>query len=520
MPIRMEEDPQQPRREDTGGQQKGGINLLNFLPFILMFLFKKPKLLIPIILVLGVLYFLGAFDGCLGSQSSDIGGDSESTGEFTFGATLDQERFDRAEVFEPLSAEYGAPGLPKSVSLLQYAPRRMHQGTQGSCVGWASSYSACTILHAKATGTSPEQNPFSPSFLYNQIALEGCQGAYMLDAMQTLKDRGTLPFKYFGYTDETCSDMPNTTELEEAKKYRIKGFNRLTVGAQKYEPDINAIRQNLAQGAPVVIGMMVGGTFMQGMMGQKLWQPTQRDYTRYGFSGHAMSVIGYDDTYAGGAFQIMNSWGPEWGDNGVAWVRYDDFRHFVKEAYGLYPMGTPQTADPNKLAVRFGLVDNASQSLIPLRKTGSMLFSTERPIRIGQKFKIAITNSIECYTYVFGEETDGSSYVLFPYTPKHSAYCGIVGTRVFPRDYSMVADNLGTKDRIAVVVTKNEIDFNRLNTLINASRQGSYQNKLAEVLREITASNVTFGTAGGAIDFAATLNGKNAVAVVIEIDKQ
>jgi hypothetical protein len=35
-----------------------------------------------------------------------------------------------------------------------------------------------------------------------------------------------------------------------------------------------AMKQQLAQGAPVVIGMMVGGSFMQDMEGQE-WIPTQ-----------------------------------------------------------------------------------------------------------------------------------------------------------------------------------------------------------------------------------------------------
>lgn len=75
------------------------------------------------------------------------------------------------------------------------------------------------------------------------------------------------------------------------------------------------------------------------------------------------------------------------------------------------------------------------------------------------KFKLEVTNNIECYTYILGQETDGSSYVLFPYTPKHSPYCGITGTRVFPKDYSMQADNIGNKDFVAIIVTKKPVNL-------------------------------------------------------------
>jgi hypothetical protein len=240
----------------------------------------------------------------------------------------------------------------------------------------------------------------------------------MNEAMETLRQHGDLPFSKFGYDERSCSRTPNQSQASEAAQFRIKGYNRLSQGASNYGLDLDGVKQHIAQGAPVVIGMMVGGSFMHQMVGRNEWQPTQRDYSGYGFSGHAMCVIGYDDNRQ--AVQIMNSWGPEWGNNGVAWVNYDDFTRFTKEAYGLYPMGSAEKYDPNKLAVKFGLVENESQTLIPLQQGGDRVFRTRAPMRAGTKFKVAITNSIECYVYVFGQETDGSSYVLFPYTEKHS----------------------------------------------------------------------------------------------------
>ena len=66
-----------------------------------------------------------------------------------------------------------------------------------------------------------------------------------------------------------------------------------------------------------------------------------------------MCVIGYDDYKEGGAFQIMNSWGPEWGKNGVAWVPYNVFDAFVVEAYGVYPMGSVDKPVGNNLSIAF-----------------------------------------------------------------------------------------------------------------------------------------------------------------------
>jgi C1A family cysteine protease len=515
MPIRMEkDDPQDQRRsQNQRPRRPGGNNISRLLPYLLMFVFKRPKLLIPLAIIGAVWYFfLGGSD--MFSTPMD-----DQMSEFSFGATLDEAKYDEAMVFEPLAYGNAQNALPSRVSLKQFAPDRLHQGRQGSCVGWASSYAARTILQAQATRQAPNQLAFSPSFLYNQIALRGCQGAYMLDAMESMEQVGALPFQQFPYDERSCTNRPNSNQQRSAQEFRIKGYNRLTLGANNYTPDMEGIKQHLNQGAPVVIGMQVGGTFMHQMRGKQLWQPTQRDYSMYGYSGHAMCVIGYDDNYQGGAFQIMNSWGDSWGDDGIAWVRYNDFRHFVKEAYGLFPMGNSEQFDPNRLLVKFGLVQNETQRLIPLKAVGSGVFRTKSPIQVGEKFKIAVTNSVECFIYVFGEETDGSSYTLFPYTQKHSSYCGITGTRLFPKDYSMVADNLGNRDRIAVVVSKEELNYTQLNDLINQAPGGSYAEKVNTVLRDYLVQGVNF-QAGDAISLDCQTDQRKVVAMVLEIDKQ
>lgn len=520
MPIRMEKD--DPRQQSGGGGNRnqnssgGGLSgLIRFLPLVLMFLFKRPKLIIPVLLLGAVWYFF------LGGQEALSGGaayQEEQDSAFSMGATLDEEVYDKAQVFEPVSYGYGGQAqLPSQISLERYAPRRRHQGRQGSCVGWASAYAARTILQSRTSGQNPNNVTFSPSYLYNQIALTGCQGAYMLDAMKAMKQNGGLPFSQFRYDERTCSNEPSQSQKQSGAQYRIRGYDRLTLGANNYKPDIIGIKQHLAQGNPVVIGMMVGGTFMNSMVNRSLWQPNQRDYGMRGYSGHAMCVIGYDDNKQGGAFQIMNSWGEDWGNDGIAWVRYRDFEHFTREAYGVYPTATQQ--DNKKMGVEFGLLDVNSQNTIGLFKRDGNTFRTLKPIKKGDKFKVLVANSVECFIYVFGQEVDGSSYVLFPYTEKHSPYCGITGTRLFPRDHSMVADDVGNKDYIAIVVSKKELNFNQLNSRINNSNASTYAAKLDQALGNQRITDVNF-QAGKTIAFEANTENQSVVGMVIEIDKQ
>ena len=524
MPIRMEKDEQRPNQPNNPQPNTpgGGGGLLKLLPFLLLFLVKKPKLIIPVVIIGGIWWF---FFG--GSQMfSPAVATTENQGdptEFSLGFEPNEPEYDKRLVYASLADSRNT--MPSKVSLLQYAPPRLNQGRQGSCVGWASAYAARTILHTRQTGQAPNQAAFSPSYVYNQIAFDGCQGTYLHYAMETMLEKGALPFSEFEYNEGSCRLKPSNTEIQQARQFKIKGYERLSVGANDYKVDVNAIRQNLAAGAPVVIGMMVGESFTYGMKGRQVWQPSRSDLTGSSrLGGHAMCVIGYDDTALSGkgAFQIMNSWGNDWGDNGIAWVDYENFEYFVKEAYGLYPMGQTATTTPNdsKLAVEFGLLDNATQNNIPLTKFSDNIFRTKSPIKKGDKFKVEVTNSIECYTYVFGMETDGSSYVLFPYTEKHSACCGVTSARIFPNDYSMVADELGSTDWIAVVVSKKPLNFKALNTAISQSSKDTYPGKVMAALGSELAAKVAFNEGGNTIKFETDVKDKNAVAVLISIEKR
>ncbi|MEZ4685195.1 MAG: hypothetical protein R3B47_03765 [Bacteroidia bacterium] len=210
MPIRMEKDPdsgrdqspQQPRRPGGGGNMGG---LLKFLPFILMFLFKRPKLLVPVLIIGALVYFFGGDTLCNTAGGVDPGGNFD----FSMGASFDAQKYDSVLMYAPLAA--GSNQFPTQASLARYAPARGQQGEQGSCVGWASAYAARSILHNQATGQSGAQ--FSPSFLYNHIALRGCQGSYLPEAMEFMRKVGALRFASFPTIPTYAASRPAAMKL-------------------------------------------------------------------------------------------------------------------------------------------------------------------------------------------------------------------------------------------------------------------------------------------------------------------
>lgn len=443
------------------------------------------------------------------------------------GYSFDKNEFNKASVYEGLEDDAGRNPLPEAVSLLRFAPDRGNQGQQGSCVAWSSAYAAQTILTAAATGQDPNSIVFSPAYLYNQIRLEGCQGSYIQRAMEAMKRNGGLPWRQYPYNDQDCENEPDASEINAGRQNVIHGFTRITQGDDINQISIRGIKEHLSKNAPVAIGMMVGQSFMQDMMGKELWTPQGMDESQMGMGGHAMCVIGYDDRKFGGAFQIMNSWGPEWGKNGVAWVRYGDFKNYVREAYGIDPLPKRSNVANIPLECSIGLINNEGGKNIPLRVSGGNLFRTVAPIAKGTRFKMSVENATECYIYVFGQDTNSTSYVLFPYlkkdetVSKHSPYCGITGYRLFPKAQSMEADQYGNRDQIAIVVSRDELDYNGLNEAITQSRQSSYIGKVNEALRSILIRSARFtNTAKGEVYFKVDANDNKAVACVVEIDKQ
>jgi len=389
-------------------------------------------------------------------------------------------------------------------------------------VAWSSAFAARTIIESASTATPPNSVAFSPAFLYNNIGLDGCQGSYIIRAMEFMTNRGSVPYNDFPYDENDCSRQATSSLANNAAQNRMHGFNRLTTDEGTNGINLRAIKEHLAKDAPVVIGMMVGGSFMEGMMGQKVWHPTGDDYSQAGFGGHAMCVIGYDDRLEGGAFQIMNSWGPEWGQNGLGYVRYGDFKKFVREAYGIDPMPKRGAALNIDFECTVGLVNNDTKQYIPLKAGGSNNFVTTSPVRKGTRFKIEINNAVECYIYLFTPNIAGSSFVLFPYKPVHSPYCGITGTRLFPRKESIRADSIGNKDFMGIVVSKQALDYNAINAAINKSTQSTYAGKLNEAISTASIKNVQYNNSNaGTIYFKADATEKNnLVGCVVEIAKQ
>ena len=270
MPIRMEDDPLDQQDFDdsntsSGGRGGGGGGgLLAFLPLLLS-LFSGGKggkggggMKIVLLLVAGAAAYFFFFKNGSGGGVTDVVKNLFSQSGYSFSP----EQFKKANVYEGLADDNSKNPLPESVSLLKFAPDRQNQGQQGSCVAWSSVYAARTIVEAASTNQPGNSTAYSPAFVYNQIGLEGCQGAYIQNAMEFMATKGVVAYNDFPYDDQDCSRQPNSTLENKATQNKLHGFTRLTDGESTQGINVRAVKEHLAKDAPVVIGMMVGGSFM------------------------------------------------------------------------------------------------------------------------------------------------------------------------------------------------------------------------------------------------------------------
>lgn len=515
-----------PDNENNGGNNNdnrggggGGRNNSAIIMAIIMFAFRYPKFAVPIIIIGAIAFFV------LGPGIATNNNNNNAQNIYNMGCEISQEKYDESKVFAALSSSSSKYSIPAKVSLRQYAPRPLNQGTQGSCVGWASAYAARTILESASTGAKPNQIAYSPSFLYNQIGIRGCQGAYTGEALEHMKQKGLLAFSKFPYKENSCTQKPTQAQLQEAMQHRIRGYNRLTKTGRNYDVDLEAVKQNIAQGAPVIIAAKVPYSF-QDMMGKKVWNPKSSEKRNVNnLGGHAMCLIGYDDTKK--QFEIQNSWGTEWGDNGFVFVSYNDFKIFCREAYGVFPHQKAKTASKTDFAIECGLYDVANGATLNLRNVRDNLFETTSPIKIGTELKIEITNSLECFTYVFSKEADnrnqqGNALKIFPPSDKYSSYMGIVGTRLFPRNGKFFADDEGNRDFMAIVYSKNELNPDQIRQRIDNAGKGNFYDNVMTAVGNRAFQTLNYKSkSGNLVSFKQSANAKQDVAVVvIALDKE
>lgn len=211
--------------------------------------------------------------------------------------------------------------LPESQDLSPKFPAPGSQGSIGTCVGWTLAYlkSYQEGLERSWDFTQNHQR-ISPSYIYNSIRSSNmCDGAYIADGLNLLIQEGASTEDLMPISTSNCQLTPPPAAKKDASQYRIATWTRINY------LNINEVKTYIALGIPVVIGYQSTPTFQSYRGG--VYKSVSTDHA----SGHAMLVVGYDDSRQ--AVKVLNSWGSDWGEQGFGWIDYSVFSHKTREAY-------------------------------------------------------------------------------------------------------------------------------------------------------------------------------------------
>ena len=337
--------------------------------------------------------------------------------------------------------------LPQAVSLKEYAPEPGDQGSYGTCVAWSTAYGARTIVESLAKNRRASSlttaNAFSPAFLYKNVAPEDVlcvDGLFISAALDWIKGQGAVKLlereKLVGVKDTMLS------WYRGSKRYPISDYAILYEYSADIDFRVQAVKKSIAERKPVVIGMLCPDSFFTA---KGAWNPTESPDDSY--SGHAMVVVGYDDTQYGGAFEILNSWGASWGNDGYIWIPYAVFASFAYQSYEMIG----DLADAPGASEQSGSVDveiRGSNLGMPVAYAGDGSYVTRASYGAGTCFRYRTTNSAPAYVYAFAADDSRSPAVM-----------------IFPRDNTSPVLDYATNEIAFPPETGDRKDWIRLDTV-------------------------------------------------------
>jgi hypothetical protein len=323
---------------------------------------------------------------------------------------------------------------------------------------------------------------FSPAFLYKNVAPEDVlcvNGLCISSALDWIKGQGAVKMldreRLVGVKDTLLS------WYHGSKRYPISDYAVLYQYSADIDFRIQAVKKSIAEKKPVVIGMFCPKSFHTA---KGVWNPTESPDGSY--SGHAMVVVGYDDTQYGGAFEILNSWGTSWGNGGYIWIPYTVFSSFVYESYELIG----DLADAPGASEQSGSVDielRSSNLRMPVTYTGDGSYVTSNSYKAGTCFRYRMTNSAPAYVYAFAaDDTRSPAVMIFPRDKTSPVLDYATNEIAFPpesetrRDWIRL-DSVPGNDYLIVLYSKHPLDIGSILSRWDLSK-GSFSERVASAV--------------------------------------
>lgn len=445
--------------------------------------------------------------------------------------------------------------IPIKISMKKYAPVPGDQGALGTCVGWAAGYHALTMLRAISTNQTDRsvitKKANSAAFVYNQIKISeaDCQrGAYMEDALALLKDKGDCLEESFNYTKADCLSKPIPKLIAEAAMYRIQDFAAVFETDENGKEKVNKICKVLAQKIPIVVGVGVTKSFLSIAPGATRWNAGAEEQVE---SYHAMVVTGYDNVEK--RFELLNSFGPGWGNGGFISISYSDFERLCRYAYVLLmeenkqkvdflTAGTDASALPSVQAEENNLLTGEFvfrrptgyataadgrelllfEEVSTVRNSETGLYTPNQPnFAVGDIFQLLARDIPRGrYIYVFSCDPKGKVNLHFPKVNRHGATADFVLDRTaeiaLPTETTGLQLPMPGEDYLCVLYSYTKIVniADRIQALQKS--ETAFQNRISDVFKDVLIPTADVRYQPDKMSFQAIVkSGKGAVATAI-----
>ena len=311
---------------------------------------------------------------------------------------------------------------------------------------------------------------------------------------------------------------------------KIIDYQRLFDDKDEWQIKIDNIRKVLADNRPVIVGMCVFNSFTKV---KDVWDGKNDGY----YGCHALCIVGYDNDFLGGAFEVMNSWGTGWGDQGFAWITYETLKktQSLQRAFEITLSGQEkrvrnQASDVGKNKaqildkftsnISFKLDDgtlmpieiktNKSRGLIVVKKdslknrseesveksenknmghsplttlnsNNFISYASEKSYTSGTQYRAYIEVSHPTYLYVLGSDNTGEFSILFPADAKTSDFLSTKNCAIaLPDENSLIQmDNTIGTDFMYFVYSNQKLDPNMLVSELKG-KKGNANQKITE----------------------------------------
>ena len=224
----------------------------------------------------------------------------------------------------PRPGQRGGVDTLDFVDLRPYAPIPADQGGTGSCAAHAVCH-ALTIERAVRSGwrSRPRRidaERHAVAYLHNQLTADctDCRCSVRLSAaLRLARQRGVCLEQTFPRR-ELCGPLPNDSHHQAALRYRVDTVRRLWSDNPDRAEKKRRLHHQLRRQHPVILALDLPTAVLSNGMERELITPSAVELTAPERVRHAMVAVGFDAYYE--RILVMNSYGPEWGKQGFAWL--------------------------------------------------------------------------------------------------------------------------------------------------------------------------------------------------------